>query len=137
LCLSNDDNNGRIEVDADGNESFWCDFQPHEIERQQAAAAFARRVLEAAGATQILWSTFASTHVQGSCRMGANHSNSVVDLHGESHDVKRLYVGDSSAFPRTLSVNPSMTIMAMAARLADHLDKNENGYLSGQRQLVA
>jgi choline dehydrogenase-like flavoprotein len=137
LCLSNDDNNGRVEVDADGNETFWCDFQPNEIERQQAAMAFARRVLEAAGATQILWSTFASTHVQGSCRMGADRSNSVVDAHGESHDIKRLYVGDSSVFPRTLSVNPSMTIMAMGARLADHLDKNESGYLSGQRQLVA
>jgi len=40
-------------------------------------------------------------------------------------------------FPRTLSVNPSMTIMSMAARLADHLDANESGYLSGSQQLVA
>jgi choline dehydrogenase-like flavoprotein len=69
--------------------------------------------------------------------MGADRSNSVVDSHGESHDVKRLYVGDSSVFPRTLSVNPSMTIMAMATRLADHLDANESGYLSGASELVA
>jgi choline dehydrogenase-like flavoprotein len=137
LCLSNDDNNGRIEVDADGAEHFSCDFQPHELARQQAAFEFSRRVMEAAGARQILWSTFASTHVQGSCRMGADRSNSVVDSHGESHDVKRLFVGDSSVFPRTLSVNPSLTIMAMAARLADHIDSNARGYLSGQRQLVA
>jgi choline dehydrogenase-like flavoprotein len=137
LCLSNDDNNGRIELDAGGNEQFWCDFQPHELARQQAAFEFCKRVLEAAGATQVLWSSFASTHVQGSCRMGADRSNSVVDSHGEAHDVKRLYVGDSSIFPRTLSVNPSMTIMAMAARLADHLDTNESGYLSSSRQLVA
>jgi choline dehydrogenase-like flavoprotein len=137
LCLSNDDNNGRIEVDADGDEHFWCDFQPHELERQQAAGAFARRVLEAAGAKRILWSSFASTHVQGSCRMGSDRSNSVVDSHGESHDVKRLFVGDSSVFPRTLSVNPSLTIMAMAARLADHIDSNASGYLSGSRELVA
>ncbi|HEY7631534.1 MAG TPA: GMC family oxidoreductase [Thermoleophilaceae bacterium] len=137
LCLSNDDNNGRIEVDADGNESYWCDFQPHEIERQQAAWAFSKEVLEAAGASEILWSSFASTHVQGTCRMGADRSNSVVDSNGESHDVKRLYVGDSSVFPRTLSVNPSMTIMAMATRLARHLDANESGYLSGASQLVA
>jgi choline dehydrogenase-like flavoprotein len=137
LCLSNDDNNGRIEVDADGNETFWCDFQPNEIERQQAALAFGRQVLEAAGASQILWSTFASTHVQGTCRMGADRESGVVDLHGQSHDVRRLYVGDSSVFPRTLSVNPSLTIMAMATRLADHLDANESGYLSGSRQLVA
>jgi choline dehydrogenase-like flavoprotein len=137
LNLSNDDNNGRIEVDADGNESFWCDFQPHELARQQAAFEFSRRVLEAAGATQVLWSSFASTHVQGTCRMGADRSTSVVDSHGQSHEVKRLYVGDSSAFPRTLSVNPSLTIMALATRLARHLDANESGYLSGARQLVA
>jgi len=137
LCLSNDDNNGRIEVDADGNEMFWCDFQPNEIERQKAAMAFAQRVLEAAGAKRILWSTFASTHVQGSCRMGSDSSNSVVDSHGQSHDIKRLYVGDSSVIPRTLSVNPSLTIMTLAARLADHLDSGASGYLSGERQLVA
>jgi choline dehydrogenase-like flavoprotein len=137
LNMSNDDNNGRIEVDADGNEQFWCDFQPHELDRQRAAFDFSRRVLEAAGATQILWSSFASTHVQGSCRMGTDRSTSVVDSSGESHDVRRLYVGDSSVFPRTLSVNPSLTIMALASRLADHLDANESGYLSGARQLVA
>jgi choline dehydrogenase-like flavoprotein len=137
LNMSNDDNNGRIEVDADGNEHFWCDFQPHELARQQAAFDFSRRALEAAGASQILWSSLASTHVQGSCRMGADRSTSVVDAHGESHDVKRLFLGDSSVFPRTLSVNPSLTIMALASRLADHLDSNESGYLPSARQLVA
>jgi hypothetical protein len=137
LNLSNDENNGRIEVDADGNETYWCDFQPQEIARQEAAVEFSRKVLEAAGASQILWSSLASTHVQGTCRMGADRESGVVDSHGESHDVKRLYIGDSSAFPQTLSVNPSMTIMALAARLADHLDANESGYLSGSQQLVA
>ena len=37
------------------------------------------------------------------------------------HGVEGLYVGDSSLIPRTLSVNPSLTIMALAMRLADHL----------------
>jgi choline dehydrogenase-like flavoprotein len=72
--------------------------------------------------------------MQGSCRMGDDPATSVVDTHGESHEVKRLYVGDSSLFPRTLSVNPSLTIMAMAARLADHLDSGAGGQLEGPRQ---
>jgi choline dehydrogenase-like flavoprotein len=75
--------------------------------------------------------------MQGSCRMGSGASNSVVDLHGQSHDVKRLYVGDSSVIPRTLSVNPSLTIMALASRLAEHLDANASGYLRGREALVA
>ena len=87
-------------------------------------------MLEAAGATQIAWSGLASTHVQGTCRMGDDPARSVVDRNCESHDVKRLFVGDGSLVPRTLSVNPSLTIMALATRLADHLDRDPNGYLA-------
>jgi len=131
LNMANDDNNGSVVVDSDGAETFLCDFQPVELERQRAAFEFSKKVLQAAGARRILWSSLASTHVQGSCRMGTDPSSSVVDSHGESHDVRRLFIGDSSVMPRTLSVNPSLTIMALASRLAEHLDRNESGYLSG------
>ena len=67
--------------------------------------------------------------MQGTCRMGSDPERSVVDGNGESWDVKRLYVGDGSLVPRTLSVNPSLTIMALADRLADHLDLDRKGYL--------
>ena len=50
--------------------------------------------------------------------MGSDPERSVVDADGQSWDVKRLYVGDGSLVPRTLSVNPSLTIMALADRLA-------------------
>jgi choline dehydrogenase-like flavoprotein len=69
--------------------------------------------------------------------MGADPQRSVVDSNGESHDVKRLFVGDASAMPRTLSVNPSLTIMALATRLAAHIDADERGYLSDARQAAA
>ena len=58
------------------------------------------------------------------------HGASVVDADGQSWDVKRLYVGDGSLVPRTLSVNPSLTIMALADRVADHLDRDPHGYLA-------
>jgi choline dehydrogenase-like flavoprotein len=61
--------------------------------------------------------------------MGDDPLRSVVDRNGESHEVRRLYVGDASLIPRTLSVNPSLTIMALATRLADHLDGDAKGYL--------
>ena len=44
----------------------------------------------AAGATQVCWTGLASTHVQGSCRMGDDPERSAVDRNGESHGVKRL-----------------------------------------------
>jgi choline dehydrogenase-like flavoprotein len=61
--------------------------------------------------------------------MGDDASRSVVDANCESHDVKRLFVGDGSLIPRTVSANPSLTIMALATRLADHLDADAAGYL--------
>ena len=88
--------------------------------RIDAALDFSRRVLEAAGAREVLWTGLASTHVQGSARMGDDPARSAVDRNGESHEVKRLFVGDGSLVPRTLSVNPSPhDPMALATRLAD------------------
>jgi len=139
LNMSNDDNNASVSLDDNGNEVFLSDFQPVELGRINAAREFSTRVLEAAGASQILWSGLATTHMQGSCRMGPDPATSVVDANCQSHEVKRLYVGDSSLHARTLSVNPSLTIMALATRLAEHLDSGAGGQLGAARpeQLVA
>jgi choline dehydrogenase-like flavoprotein len=133
LAMANDENNSAVVVGEDGGERFDVDFSPVELERMAAGLRFSRAVLEAAGATQVCWSGLASTHVQGSCRMGDDPTRSAVDRNGESHEVKRLFVGDASLIPRTLSVNPSLTIMALATRLAEHLDADANGYLEAKR----
>jgi choline dehydrogenase-like flavoprotein len=132
LAMVTDENNATVVVGEDGGERFDVDFQASELERIDASVRFSRKVLEAAGAKQICWTGLASTHVQGSCRMGDDPAQSVVDRNGESHDVKRLFVGDGSLVPRTLSVNPSLTIMALATRLAEHLDADPNGYFGSK-----
>jgi choline dehydrogenase-like flavoprotein len=129
LAMVNDENNAAVVVEEDGGERFEVDLQPSELERIDSAFRFSRQVLEAAGATQVYWTGLISTHVQGSCRMGDDPARSAVDRNGESHEVKRLFVGDASLIPRTLSVNPSLTIMALATRLAEHLETDPNGYL--------
>jgi choline dehydrogenase-like flavoprotein len=133
LALCNDENGSRVVVDENGGERFDVDFQPVEVERIENALQFSRGVLEAAGAKQVCWTGISSTHVQGSCRMGDDPERSVVDRNGESHEVKRLFVGDGSLVPRTMSVNPSLTIMALATRVAEHLDSDPNGYLGSKR----
>ena len=110
LVMVNDDNSGVVSLAEDGSEQFSADFQPRERERIDGAFAFSRDVLEAAGATRVLWTGLLTTHVQGTCRMGSDPERSVVDADCQSWDVKRLYVGDGSLIPRTLSVNPSLTI---------------------------
>ena len=137
LVLANDENNGRVVVGDDGSESFEAHFDEIEVERMEKALDFGRRVMEAAGAKQVAWTGPASTHVQGTCRMGSDSARSVVDANCESHDAKRLFVGDASLFPKTLSVNPSMTIMALADRLAQHLDEDPNQYLTTKTAEVA
>jgi len=131
LAMVNDENSASVQLDADGRERIEVDLQPSEHARLDAALRFSREVLEAAGAKQILWTGIISTHTQGGCRMGDDPARSVVDRHGESHEVRGLYVGDASVLPRTLSVNPSLTVMALATRLAERLELALSGELVG------
>ena len=130
LAMVTDENTSAVVVDEHGNERFDVAWNENEQRRLDDALAFSREVLRHAGAKQIAWSGIASTHVQGSCRMGDDPARSVVDRNGESHEVKRLFVGDGSLVPRTMSVNPSLTIMALGTRLADHLHADPSGYLA-------
>ncbi len=120
LAMVNDENNASVVVE-DGVERFDVAFNEREQRRLADSVYFSRKVLEAAGATQVCWTGIASTHVQGSCRMGDDPARSAVDRNGRVHGVEGLYVGDGSLVPRTMSVNPSLTIMALATRLAEHL----------------
>jgi len=51
--------------------------------------------------------------------MGRDSAAAVVDADGRCFDVPGLYVCDNSLFPSALSVNPALTIMALALRIAD------------------
>ncbi len=77
LVLANDENNGRVVVGEDGAESFEAHFDPVELERMETGLEFGRRAMEAAGAKRIAWTGPASTHVQGTCRMGSDPARSV------------------------------------------------------------
>ena len=61
--------------------------------------------------------SFVSTHLFGAARMGVDRNASVIGTNFSTHDVKDLYVVDSSLFPTNLGVNPQHSIMAIA-RLA-------------------
>ncbi|XP_020227340.2 long-chain-alcohol oxidase FAO4A [Cajanus cajan] len=55
-----------------------------------------------------------SAHQMGSCRMGCNAKQSVVNQTGETWEVEGLYVADASVFPTALGVNPMVTVQAIA-----------------------
>ncbi|NGX45610.1 MAG: 6'''-hydroxyparomomycin C oxidase [Chlamydiae bacterium] len=62
-------------------------------------------------------------HQSGTCRFGTDPQTSVLDVNCKAHELDNLYVVDTSFFPTIGAVNPSLTAMANALRVGDHLKK--------------
>jgi choline dehydrogenase-like flavoprotein len=62
-----------------------------------------------------------TAHQAGTLRFGADPKSSVLDLNCKAHELDNLYVTDASFFPSIGAVNPTLTIIANALRVADHL----------------
>ena len=60
-------------------------------------------------------------HQCGTCRFGEDPNTSVLNLNCRTHDIQNLYVVDGSFFPSSAAVNPSLTIIANALRVGEHL----------------
>ncbi len=60
-------------------------------------------------------------HQVGTLRFGTDPADSVLDTNCRAHDINNLYVADGSFFPSSGAVNPSLTIIANALRVGDHL----------------
>lgn len=63
-------------------------------------------------------------HPLGTCRMGADPREAVVDATGRVYGLDNLFVADGSIFPTSLGVNPQVTIMAAALKIADNIDRD-------------
>jgi choline dehydrogenase-like flavoprotein len=62
--------------------------------------------------------TISSNHVFGTTRMGRDPKTSVTDSHGRCHDLDNLWISDTGLFPDSTAVNPMLTCMALARRVA-------------------
>jgi choline dehydrogenase-like flavoprotein len=60
-------------------------------------------------------------HLMGTTRMHNDPKQGVVDENCRVHGISNLYIASSSVFPTGGQVNPTLTIVAMAVRLADHI----------------
>ena len=95
-------------------------------DKQLIAAAQGKMedILRAAGATETMTiQRFA--HLVGGCRMAANENDGVVDADQRTFAVPNLYLTDGSVLPTQGSANPALTIMSLAARVADGLRLRE------------
>ncbi len=62
-----------------------------------------------------------TAHQAGTARFGTDSATSVLDLDCKAHELDNLYVADASFFPSIGAVNPTLTIIANALRIADKI----------------
>jgi len=96
------------------------------LKMMEFAAARATEALEAAGATKVLIRNplkQSGWHLLGTCRMGDDPANSVVDRWGRAHDVPNLFIVDGSLMVTSAALNPTSTIQALALRTADYIQR--------------
>jgi choline dehydrogenase-like flavoprotein len=109
---------GRIHLAAGAQEVYTLHTAGVGVERDQPGAAvrFADAVARAGIRPNAL--TMFTAHLMGAVPMGAHPRLAAVDPSGRLYGVTNLFVADASVFPSAPAVNPMITIMAMARRIA-------------------
>lgn len=87
---------------------------------ERAGLGRIERVREADGSPHLA-RPVGSHHLMGTTRMHADPRHGVVDAQCQVHGVDNLYIAGSSVFPTGGYANPTLTLVALALRLADHL----------------
>ena len=106
----------------------WTDFEVNQVRHQQKHI---RELLDAMGGkvkpfveADVLKSMKPGgsvIHEVGGAIMGADAAHSVTNQWSQTWDVKNVFIADGAPFASTADKNPTLTIMALAWRMADHL----------------
>lgn len=129
------DHNNRVTFNENGQ--IKIDYTPNNLEaynglRRKLINMFQHIGCEEGFCTDTAYAGFklgvsGVSHQNGTCRFGNDATTSVLDINCKAHDINNLYVVDSSFFCSSSAVNPSLTIIANALRVGDHLLlKNES-----------
>lgn len=145
----------RITVDRSGRPVVHYRFTPEVIESMVRATRASARIFFAAGAVRVHaptarphiieaqdaatideriraeyfvpnTTTVSAAHLMGGCGMGRSAADSVTDSYGRVHGMPWLRVADSSLFPDALEINPYVTVMALADRVANALLREQS-----------
>lgn len=116
----------RVTLAADGR--IRLAYRPNNVAVHDRLVAVATRLLKQLG----FWKVMAHSHKQrntthqcGTLVFGTDPRTSVLDPFCRAHDVDNLFVVDASFFPSSAAVNPALTIIAQAMRVADHIVRTE------------
>ena len=102
--------------------SVHFDDHANDVAMRDHAWSRGKAIYEAAGATNVFPTPpYPSTHNLGTNRMSERARDGVVNAHGQTHDIKNLFVSDGSQFTTGGAENPTLTIVALAIRQADYI----------------
>ena len=119
----------RITLHADKKDKYGMpvpnvhfDDHPNDVAMRRHAYRQGMALYESVGATRTFPTPpYPSTHNLGTNRMSENPRDGVVNKWGQTHDVANLFVSDGSQFTTGGAENPTLTIVALALRQADHI----------------
>ena len=118
--LPREDN--RVTLEPDGR--IRLHYHPNNLTSHDQLVHEMRRILRQLG----FWVVMAhshrdrnTTHQCGTLCFGTDPTSSVLDPYCRAHDVENMFVVDASFFPSSAAVNPGLTIVAQALRVADHI----------------
>ena len=95
---------------------------PNDVAMRNHAYTQGMAIYNAVGATRTFPTPpYPSTHNLGTNRMSENPKDGVVNKWGQTHDIANLFISDGSQFTTGAAENPTLTIVALAIRQADHI----------------
>jgi choline dehydrogenase-like flavoprotein len=124
LAMSEDLPHPDNRVTVDGQGRVRLHYAPNNLTAHVALVRQARRLLRRLGFWKVMVHSHKArntTHQCGTLVFGTDPRHSVLDPFCRAHDVANLFVVDASFFPSSAAVNPALTIVAQALRVADHL----------------
>ncbi|RME04201.1 MAG: GMC family oxidoreductase, partial [Planctomycetota bacterium] len=105
----------QLYFDAGARKVYLPIFQHPVVENRKQLEEVFRQPIRAKGIE------CASQHPLGTCRMGTSPHSSVVNEFGQVHHLPNLFLADGSIVPTSVAVNPQITVMALAMKVAEHL----------------
>jgi len=98
-------------------------YHANSVAMNAHAAKTSKRLLEALGGARVTteFGGGGGCHNMGVARMSAEPADGVTNRWGQSHDIPNLFVSDGSVFSSSAAANPTLTIVALAIRQADHI----------------
>jgi choline dehydrogenase-like flavoprotein len=112
----------KVTIERDGR--IRLHYRPNNVSAHRQLVKETKKILRRLGFWIVMTHSHKfknTTHQCGTLVFGTDPKHSVLDTYCRTHDVDNLYVVDASFFPSSAAVNPGLTIVAQAIRVADHL----------------